>query len=117
MVFIRKRFGKIFEVIMQTLTLVRINTELHWECHRTESGNWVAVCHPLNVTVQSETWAELMEDMADTVDAILQDLLISHELPRFLREHGWEAVGPLPEPDGAVRFDIPFIPAIMSSYA
>jgi len=105
---------------MSSTDLVRIDIKanLPWGCFRTKCGNWVGVCEPLNLTVQSETWAELMEDIGDTLDALLQDMLSTNELDKFLRDHGWEAVGQIPaESDGAVRFDIPFIPALMGSPA
>jgi predicted RNase H-like HicB family nuclease len=83
-------------------------------CLQTKSGNWVAVCDPLELTVQSETWAELMEDIGDTLEMLFQDLLSSNELERFLQDHGWEAVGHIPaQLDEPVRFDVPFSTTVM----
>ena len=99
---------------MEAVQLVRIQTNLPWGVFKAKGGSWVAVCEPLALSVQSETWVELMEDIGDTLNAMLQDLLRSNELEKFLRDHGWEAVGPIPShPDGPIRFDVPFIPAMM----
>jgi predicted RNase H-like HicB family nuclease len=101
---------------MQTINVVHIQTNLPWGVFKAQGGNWIAVCEPLGLSVQSETWSELMEDIGETLNAMLQDLLSSNELEKFLRDHGWEAAGPIPRhPDGPVRFDVPFIPAMMGS--
>jgi hypothetical protein len=67
------------------------------------------------LTVQAETYADLMEDIGLALDALLQDLFESKELDPFLREHGWHLMQRLPEPRDAVRFDVPFIPAMMGN--
>ena len=98
---------------MPTPSLIRIDirASLPWMCVSTKDGNWVGVCDPLRLTVQSATWVELMEDIAHTLDAMLQDLLSSNELEKFLHDHGWTSVGPIPaHPDSDIRFDVPFIP-------
>lgn len=76
------------------------------------------MCDPLNFTVQSETWAELMEDIGDTLELMFEDLLNSNELDKFLGEHGWTMAGQIPAyPDRAIKFDVPFIPELMRSSA
>jgi predicted RNase H-like HicB family nuclease len=100
-------------------TLVRIHANLGWKVLQGKGGNWIGVCDPLKLTVQGETWADLMENIGHTLDAVLRDLLSSNELPRFLQDHGWQVVGgKIPErpdhPDD-VRFDVPFIPAMMGA--
>jgi len=94
--------------------LIQVEANLQWKCVRTPSGNYIAVCKPLKLTVQSDTWANLMEDIAHTLDMILKDLLAENELPRFLTEHGWTLVGPTPSRAERenVRFDVPFFPAM-----
>ena len=71
------------------------------------------MCEPLQLTVQSETWADLMEDIGHTLDALFKDLLRSNELNRFLRDRGWAPLGPVPSGPEDVRFDVPFFPAMM----
>ena len=101
---------------MGTTKVVEINiaAQLQWNCFRAKGGHWVGVCDPLKLTVQADTWAELMEDIGQTLDLMLKDLLKSNELERFLRDHGWKMVGGAPSVAGRdVRFDVPFIPALM----
>lgn len=94
-------------------TLVRIDGRVQWQCLRTEGGNWIARCTPLKLTLQSATWAELMEDIGLALDALLKDLLKSNDLEKFLREHGWRPVGLMPRRPEKVRFDVPFFPVMM----
>jgi hypothetical protein len=100
---------------MMTGTLVRIEGNLHWGCLRTQSGEWVAVCDPLKLTLQSDTFANLMEDISLTINDVFRDLLASNELDRFLQDRGWHAVNAIPRDPVNVRFDMPFFPAMMGS--
>src|SRR5947208_2864079 len=92
--------------------LVRIHGKLRWRCFPTESY-WVGVCDPLKLTVQGDTWADLMQSIAETLNAMLAELLKSQDLDAFLRTQGWTASGPIPTHPEDVRFDVPFIPAIV----
>ena len=75
---------------------------------------FVGVCEPLKLTVEADTWGELMETIGETLDAVLVDLMKSNELPQFLNSHGWSLVTPLPAESKGIRFDVPFtIPALM----
>lgn len=103
---------------MPTTTIIRIDVRasLQWNCFPTEGGHWIGVCDPLNLTVQSDTWTELMEDIGHTLDMMLKDLLKSNELGRFLRDHGWKTVGAIPDRSSkGIQFDVPFIPAMMKA--
>ena len=93
---------------------VRIDANLSWRYTIGNGGNYVAVCDPLKLTLQAKTWAELMEDTSDVLNAIFRDLLSSNELDRFLRDHGWTAIGHIPARPENVQFDVPFFfaPAI-----
>lgn len=102
---------------MPTVSLIRVDAELNWQCVRATGGHWVGVCDPLRLTVQADTWAELMEDIGHTLDAMLRDLLSSNELDKFLRDHGWHVIGPIPaHPSMDIRFDVPFIPALVGAH-
>ncbi len=92
--------------------LVRVQGQINWSVQR-GAENWIAVCEPLKLTVQAQSWSEMMEDIGDTLDAILHELVGSNELDRFLQDHGWRLITPLPEKLKNVRFDVPFIPAVM----
>ena len=100
---------------MPRVTTIRIiDANLPWKCFTGKGGHWIGVCDPLKLTVQAETWAELMEDIGHTLDAMLKDLLKSNEFEAFLRDHGWSAIGQIPaHPSKEIRFDVPFIPAMV----
>ena len=87
---------------------VQVQGNVEWRCFRGRGGSWVAVCDALALTVQSETYASLMEDIADTLNGILHDLVPSGELERFLRERGWRLVAPMPSAEDS-WFDVPFV--------
>ena len=89
-------------------TIVQIEANLQWQVARTKAGNWLGVCDPLRLTLQSETYAELMEDIGLALNAMLGDLLETHDLERFLRDHGWRPLGVIPARREDVRFDVPF---------
>jgi len=96
--------------------VARINAQLPWLCLQGSGGNWVAKCDPLGLTVQEETWAELMEAIGETLDAVFKDLLASNDLLTFLERHGWSLVGEVPtRPEDVQRFDVPFIPTMVGS--
>jgi predicted RNase H-like HicB family nuclease len=103
---------------MRAVKLIRVvvRTTLHWKCFSAKGGHWVGVCDALKLTVQADTWAELMEDIGHTLDMMLKDLLRSNELEKFLRDHGWTVAGTIPSaPARDLRFDVPFIPAMIGS--
>jgi predicted RNase H-like HicB family nuclease len=95
------------------MTLVRVDANLPWGVLHGKGGAWIGICDPLKLTVQAPTYAELLEDISHTLDAMLKDLLASNELPKFLHEQGWQIAGPLPTHRRAVRFDVPFFPALI----
>ncbi len=91
------------------MTIVQVQAKLQWRAFRGRSGNWVAICDPLALTVQSNTWAHLMEDIAETLNAMFTDLLKSGELEQFLRDRGWGTTGPIPlKKREDLWFDVPF---------
>lgn len=70
--------------------IIRVDGKMPCNFLQTKNGNWVAICDPLKLTIQSDTWANLMEDIAFTLDAIFRDLLSSNELNKFLKDKGWK---------------------------
>lgn len=97
------------------MAIVRVAANVQWKCRQGNGGNWVGICDALKLTVQAETWADLMEDIGHTLDALLKDLLSADELNRFLRDRGWVVLGAIPKHLEEVRFDVPFIPALMAN--
>ena len=88
--------------------VVQVQANIEWRFFRARGGNWVAICDPLALTVQSETYASLMEAIAETLNAMLHDLAVSNTLERFLRERGWQS-SPMPQQSEGVWFDVPFV--------
>jgi hypothetical protein len=99
---------------MQKL-IIRVQGNVPWKCFLSKEGVWIAICDPLKLTLQAETFGDLMEDIAMSLNAIFKDLLISNELDKFLQEHGWGLAGQMPNSMDDVRFDMPFIPAVVAA--
>ncbi len=93
------------------LTTVVINAKLSWRAFKARGGrgNWIAVCEPLGLTIESERYSELAEDVGDAIDLMFRDLLRNNDLDRFLRQRGWtRGRGALPVRVADARFDVPF---------
>ena len=103
-----------YNVVMpaQLIQTIRVDGQISWNCLRARGGSFVAICDPLRLTIQSDTWSELMEDISLTLDAMMKDLLTSNELDKFLTEHGWTLLGPIPTHPENARFDMPFLTAM-----
>ncbi len=99
------------------MTLIRIQANVQWQVQPAgpRGESWLATCQPLNLTVEAETWGELMESISDTLDAVLADLMSSDDLPQFLHAQGWTLISQLPSRAQFkdVRFDVPFTPALV----
>jgi len=112
---IQKEYNAHLQGEPATVQLLRVHTKVPWQVTQGKGGNWVGICEPLKLTVQSQTWAELMEDIGLTLNGLMIDLLESNELSDFLRDQGWTLSGPVPHRQEDVRFDVPFIPAMMGA--
>jgi predicted RNase H-like HicB family nuclease len=88
--------------------LVRIEANVQWMWRKGTGGNYVAVCDPLKITLQAPSYSELMEDIAESLDALLKDLMESDELEQFMQDHGWSMVAPVSARPQDMRFDVPF---------
>ncbi len=95
---------------------VRIDGKVNWRCFRAKSGSWIGICDPLRLTIEADSWFDLMEDIGQGLDALMRELLATNELDRFLREQGWNLIGPMPAPAENLRFDLPFIPSMMGAH-
>ncbi len=90
------------------MLVVKVEGNLTFRYSRGAEGNWIAVSDPLGLTFQAEKWADLVGDIAETLNSMLGDLMLSGELSKFLRERGWRPLGRLPERPADVWFDVPF---------
>ena len=85
----------------------RINGDITWVVERGETDCWVAVCESLQLTVQSDTWPELLEDINLTLEAMFKDILKSGKLEQFMIERGWDDGRSIPV-DQDLEFEVPF---------
>ena len=88
---------------------ISLQAQVEWKYFKdSSSGYWIAVSDALKQTVSGETWAELNDSIAETLDLLFRELLEKDELASFLRDHGWRLNQPLPEHRRNVRFDVPW---------
>jgi hypothetical protein len=90
------------------MTIIQIDGKTEWKVARTRGGQLLGVCDALGLTVETDTWANLAEDIAQTLNAMLHDLTSSGDLERFLYDRGWRPVGQTPKPSEEVWYDVPF---------
>jgi hypothetical protein len=81
-----------------------------WGAVKTSRGTLVGICDALGLTVEANDEAELRSMIPEAQHFLMVDLLEDGELPKFLHDRGWRAMGPLPPhvPEGGVKFDVPF---------
>ena len=94
--------------------VVHIVGEVGWKIQRVDGGLYVGVCEALNLTMQGDTWADLMQSIGETLDLLFKDLCETGELNQFLRDHGWHADG---QPKANATFDLPFLPVLAQIHA
>jgi hypothetical protein len=92
------------------MQVVTIDATLVWNVERTPSGNLVAACDEVGLTMQAESQDELASLIHEGLYALFADLLEDGELDAFLRARGWGVRAPLPltMPEDGVQFDVPF---------
>lgn len=90
---------------------VDVNAAISWVAGRDPlSEAWIAACDPLGLTVEAETWSELLGTIEEVQDHMFRTLLVEGTPEHFLRDRGWEMAGPMPtdvDDPRAVRFDVP----------
>jgi hypothetical protein len=89
--------------------IVEIQAQLSWIVFQDPlSKRWIGVCEPLRITLGSESQADLVETIDDSIQALLMDLWQQNEFEQFMRSRGWRPMTPLPaEKTEQVRFDVP----------
>lgn len=97
---------------MADQNVVRIDGSVGWKIQQTDSGRWVGVCDALELTVQSDTWVEMMEVINEGLEMIFQDLIETDEFDQFLADRGWVARGTCGKDS---TFDLPFIPELVEA--
>lgn len=103
------------------MTLVRFDTNanLQWVTLPARDGGWIGVCEPLKITVQGETFGELLQNANGVLNDLLVDLMEDGELDRFLHDHGWRPISPVPHGVDAhdIQFEVPFDVRVGNAHA
>ena len=88
---------------------ISLEGRVTWKyCQDPATRKWVAACDPFQITIQAETFSALRQSMTESLDTMLAELLDTGDLERFLEEHGWTSVSPLPRRRaGRLAFDVP----------
>jgi len=90
-------------------TIVSIQGQVVWRvCQDRASGYFIGICDPLKLTLQGQSLGELTESIDEGINAMLHDLVQTHELDMFLRDQGWTLMTPVPKRTDNVRFRMPF---------
>ncbi len=72
-----------------------------------DSNRWVAVCPPLKLTIEAEDPQEFLETIREAMDGFFKELLSTGDLDRFLEDHSWRRLTPIPERRRGLYFDVP----------
>ncbi len=87
-----------------------INGMVRWVYSQTKGGTWLAICEDLKLTMEGDTYQEMLENLSEGIQLLLVDLVKTGDFDRFLREKGWHKA-PAHIPANVtlrtVRFDIP----------
>ena len=88
---------------------VNIKARFPWTIREPESPDrrWIAVCDPLNLALEANTFSELRSVINEAVTLLLCDLYVDGELEEFFRQRGWE-ISSLPPP-GTDPKDVQFV--------
>lgn len=94
--------------------VVRIKGSLHCKVWQSEKGVWICVCDAPRMTMQANTWAEMMEAIHEGLEMALQDFIETGDFQQFLDEQGWEVEGAF-EVGPETEFDLPFVPELVGA--
>ncbi len=88
---------------------IAVHAQLAWAFYRDPtSGQWVAKCDPLHITVSGDSEDATRQAAMDALQLLFTDLFESGELEAFLTANGWRTDRPLPKPDRITpRFQLP----------
>jgi hypothetical protein len=88
---------------------VRVEANIVFRAYQNHDGVWTAVCDPLGLTVEGDSWTDVWKSADESLNILLRDLLKRNELSSFLRARGWSMARPHHvKRTSRVRFDVPF---------
>ena len=91
---------------MQVLKVVAKN--IAWRIVADRTGDYVAVCDSLGLTVTAETKGELHANIDEALQLLMDDVIADGELEQFLTDQGWSIKGSSDVPIEGAKFDIPW---------
>ena len=86
---------------------IHVEAKIQWNVAQTPSGDWIAYCQPLNLTMSGFSLDDLYVNIRDALQLLMEDLLESGELDKFLYQRGWRRVGDESR-NADAKFDVPF---------
>ena len=95
--------------------IVRIKGQLDCKVWQSESGAWIAVCDNPELTVQADTWAEMMESIHEGLEMVFHELMNTGEFDQFLADRGWVVEEPR-DIGTDTEFDLPFVPELVGAH-
>ena len=72
-----------------------------------ETGHWIGVCEPLKLTITADNPQEFYESIREGMNSFFKELLSTGDFDHFLRDHGWQAITPIPQRRRDLYFDVP----------
>jgi len=88
---------------------IKIEVNLAWNVTRTRSGMLVGSCEPLGLVSEGKDEFDLSQNIQESLQLVMNELLRSGELDGFLRSHGWRASAlPVGPTKARVPFEVPF---------
>ena len=94
--------------------VVRIKGHLHCKVWQSESSVWIGVCDAPRMTMQADTWAEMMDAIHEGLEMAFQDLVDTGDFDQFLADQGWIVDGPF-SIGTETEFDLPFVPELVEA--
>lgn len=91
--------------------IVQIAAQIQWQVKQDPASRYfIAVCDPLGLTVEGETYGELVDNLKDGLSLLMRSWVRHGNFDAFLRERGWSVV---PDPASPADledayFDVPF---------
>jgi predicted RNase H-like HicB family nuclease len=93
---------------MARIIKIELNAQLQWQIGRSASDHWIGVCRPLGLTMEGDSLDDLFQNINQSIQLLMVDLLETGELDEFLRSRGWRALPANPHQQGPVEFDVPY---------
>ena len=87
--------------------VIQLKANIPWVYTIDRSNRLVAICPPLKLTIEADDPQDFLETIQEAMDAFFKELLSTGDLDRFLQEHNWQRLTPIPETRRALYFDVP----------